>query len=90
MSNWFVYIVECSDGSLYTGISNDVDARIVKHNSGKGAKYTRNKTPVTLKARWQFENKSEASKKEYAIKKLSRPEKMRLLINQLPQLLGEV
>ena len=80
MKYWFVYLVECSDGSLYTGISTDVDARILKHNSGKGAKYTRNKTPVILKASWPFPNKSEASKKEYQIKKLSRQEKL-LLIN---------
>ena len=79
MSEWYVYIIQCSDGSLYTGISNDITARIKKHNSGKGAKYTRNKIPVILRAQWQFNNKSEASKREYAIKKLSRKEKLGLL-----------
>ncbi len=43
---WFVYILECSDGTLYTGYTNDVDARVKKHNAGKGAKYTKSRLPV--------------------------------------------
>lgn len=72
-------MLECSDGSIYTGITNDLKARLAKHNNGKGAKYTRGKTPVILKASWKFENKSEAAKKEYALKQLSRIEKLELI-----------
>ena len=76
---WYVYMVECADGTIYTGITNDVEARIIKHNSGKGAKYTRTRGPVKLKACWSFEFKSEAAKAEYAFKQLSRAEKMKLI-----------
>ena len=76
---WYVYIVECSDGSYYTGIAKNVDKRIEKHNSGKGAKYTKSRTPVKLLVSWEFENRSEASKEEYRIKQLSRIEKESLL-----------
>jgi putative endonuclease len=76
---WFVYMIECSDGSIYTGISNNVSERIVKHNSGKGAKYTRARRPVYLKACFSYVNKSEASKAEYAFKKYSKIEKMMLI-----------
>ena len=79
MAKWWVYMVECSDGSIYTGITNDLDARIDKHNSGKGAKYTRGRTPVVLKANWEYELRSEAAKAEFAFKKLSRMEKMELI-----------
>ena len=75
MTKWFVYIVECSDGTLYTGISTDVDKRIAKHNSGKGAKYTRTRTPVVLKDSKEYENRSLASKEEYRIKQLSKQQK---------------
>jgi len=76
---WYVYMVECSDGTIYTGITNNIEARITKHNSGKGAKYTRGKTPVVLKAFWQYEIKSEAAKAEYAFKKLPREHKLKLI-----------
>lgn len=72
---WYVYILKCSDGSLYTGITNNLEKRIETHNSGKGAKYTRGRTPVTLLASWIFETKSEALKEELRIKKLSRTSK---------------
>lgn len=72
---WFVYIVECVDSTYYTGITTDVAARIATHNKGKGAKYTRPRIPVVLKAWWEFENKSEASKEEYRIKQLTRVQK---------------
>ncbi len=77
--NWFVYMVECSDASIYTGITNNIAERIIKHNSGKGAKYTRSRKPVVLKAWWTCEVKSEAAKKEYAFKQLSRKKKMELI-----------
>lgn len=76
----FVYIVECSDGTLYTGWTTDVEARVATHNNGSGAKYTRNRRPVKLVYSEEMENKSAALKREAAIKKLSRAEKM-LLIN---------
>jgi putative endonuclease len=73
---WFCYILECSDGTLYTGITNDLDMRIKTHNLGKGAKYTRNRLPVKLKWSKIIENRSEASKLEYRIKKLNRSQKL--------------
>ena len=75
----YVYIVECNDGTLYTGWTTDVDKRIAKHNSGKGAKYTKIRHPVILKHVEEFNNKQEAQKREYEIKKLSRAEKLKLI-----------
>lgn len=72
-------MVECSDKTIYTGIATDIEARIAKHNSGKGAKYTRSRTPVVLKAMWKYEFKSEAAKAEYAFKKLSRLQKIQFI-----------
>ena len=69
---WFCYILECSDGTLYTGITNDLEMRIKTHNLGKGAKYTKTRLPVKLKWSKIVENRSEASKLEYKIKKLNR------------------
>jgi len=76
---WYVYVLECADGSLYTGTTNDVAARLAKHNSGKGAKYTRGRTPVVLKMSLEYENKSEAAKAEYAFKKLLRVQKLEFI-----------
>ena len=78
---WFVYIVECSDGSLYTGITNDLNKRIATHNKGRGAKYTRNRLPVVLKKQWEVNDRSEASKMEYQIKQLKRDEKLKLILS---------
>lgn len=78
-SNWITYIVECSDESLYTGITNNLDKRIEKHNSGKGAKYTRNRLPVKLVYFIGDMSKSDAAKLEYKIKKMSREDKIRLI-----------
>ena len=76
---WFVYIVECSDKkrSLYTGITNNIDKRIEKHNNGTGAKFTRGRTPVKLIKSFEVVNKSEALKLEYKIKQMSREEKLK-------------
>jgi len=79
--NWHVYIVECSDGTFYTGISNNVDKRIREHNLGIGSKYTRGRRPVKLLARWNCADKSHASKMEYKIKRLTREAKLRSIIN---------
>jgi putative endonuclease len=78
---WYVYIVECSDGTLYTGISNNVVKRIGEHNSGIGSKYTRGRRPVKLLARWHCADKSQASKMEHRIKGLTREDKLRSIIN---------
>ena len=69
--SWFVYIARCSDNSLYTGITIDVEARITQHNIGKGAKYTRSRCPVELVYTECAETKGEALRREMQIKKLS-------------------
>lgn len=74
----FIYIVECADKSLYTGYTTDVAKRVEKHNSGKGAKYTRCRLPVRLVYTEEFGSKSEALKREYAIKQMSRRQKKSL------------
>ena len=74
-----VYIVECKDGTLYTGITNDLTRRLEQHNKGKGAKYTRVRFPVVLRASFEAENRSQASKKEYRIKQLTRQQKLNLI-----------
>lgn len=79
---WYIYIVECVDGSLYTGITTDLERRIYEHNNSvKGAKYTRNKRPVTLVYSTEMFNRSDASKMEIKIKKLSRSDKLKLIKN---------
>ena len=75
----YTYIVECKDGTLYTGWTNNLEKRIADHNSGKGAKYTRARKPVTLVYYETFEAKEEAMKREYAIKHMRRKEKEKLI-----------
>lgn len=78
--SYFVYILECSDGTLYTGIAKDVNKRLLEHNtSDKGAKYTKARRPVALMYTEEQEDRSCASKREYSIKKLTRKEKIRLI-----------
>ena len=76
---WVVYILECSDGSFYTGISNNVEARINTHNASKGAKYTKSRLPVTLVFQENTFNKSESLRREIEIKKLTRKKKRELI-----------
>jgi len=76
---WHVYMVRCVDGSLYTGIAKDVDARVLQHNAGQGAKYTRAKLPVVLVYQETAEDHGAALRREAAIKRL-RPEAKRLLV----------
>lgn len=76
---WWVYIVECSDGTLYTGITKDLAVRLVQHNRGNGAKYTRGRGPVQLVYSEQLESEGLARRREYAIKRLCREEKIRLI-----------
>lgn len=68
---WFVYLIECRDGSIYTGIAIDVGARYAAHRSGKGARYTRSHPPRRLLAVIEYPDRSAASKAEYRIKRLS-------------------
>ena len=74
-----IYVLECNDGTLYTGYSNNVEKRIVTHNSGKGAKYTRSRTPVTLKYTEKFKTKEEALSAEYHFKRLKREKKLEII-----------
>lgn len=76
---FYTYILECSDKTYYTGWTTDLERRLSEHNSGKGAKYTRGRTPVYLKIFWVWETKSEAMKFESLIKKLSRQDKEKLI-----------
>ena len=72
-------MLECSDGTIYTGVTTDVNKRLETHNKGKGAKYTQIRRPVVLKALFEAENKSKAYKEEYRIKQLTRKEKLELI-----------
>ncbi len=76
---WHVYMLRCCDGSLYTGYTDDVERRISVHQRGKGAKYTRSRLPVELVYREKLPDKSAALRREAAIKKLTRSEKLRLI-----------
>lgn len=78
----FAYMVRCSDDSLYTGWTNDIARRIRAHNSGAGAKYTRNRGPVELVYLERFDSKEEAMSREYRIKRLPRMKKMELLSSE--------
>ena len=81
MASYWVYILRCGDGSLYTGIARDVDRRLAVHRSGKGAKYTRSRLPLTLVYREEQPDKPVALRREMAIKRLTRAEKLRLIEN---------
>ncbi|GAB1477319.1 GIY-YIG nuclease family protein [Bacillota bacterium] len=76
---YFVYVLECADGNLYTGWTTDLERRIREHNSGKGSKCTRSRLPVRLVYSEAVNNKSEALKRENSIKRLSRDEKIKLI-----------
>ena len=75
----YVYILNCADGTFYTGWTTDLARRIAAHNSGAGAKYTRTRRPVTLLYHETFETKEEALRREYAIKQLPREKKLQLI-----------
>jgi putative endonuclease len=75
---YYVYILECSDGTLYTGITIDINKRIETHNKGKGSRYTKTRLPVVLRASFDGFDKSTAAKEEYRIKQLNRKEKLKL------------
>jgi putative endonuclease len=81
LDEWSVYMVRCLDGSLYTGIAKDVSRRVSEHNTDDAlaASYTRSRRPVTLVYQEKQETRSSASKREYAIKQMSRHEKLKLI-----------
>ena len=74
----YVYMVRCADNTIYTGYATNVEKRVAKHNTGKGARYTSGRIPVVLLAYWRFETKSEALKEEYRIKQLNSNHKLRM------------
>lgn len=81
MKNWYVYIVQCSDGSLYTGITKDVKRRMEEHNSNNrlGARFTRARRPVSLVYEEVLNSRSQAARREYEIKLLRRKDKLALI-----------
>ena len=81
---WSVYILECADGTLYTGITTDLERRLAAHASGRGAKYTRGRAPFTVLYAERLDTRSLASRRERAIKALDRAAKLRLAA-RLPQ-----
>jgi len=76
---YYCYLVECVDKTLYCGYTNNIDKRVKTHNLGRGAKYTQKRLPVTLVYFEQFDDKRKAMRREYAIKQLSRDEKLNLI-----------
>ena len=76
---WYVYILRCGDGTLYTGTTDDGERRLAAHRAGKGAKYTRGRGPLELVHTEELPDKSSALKREYAIKQLRREEKEKLI-----------
>lgn len=76
---WYVYMLSCRDGTLYTGITDDLERRLERHNTGKGAKYIRGRAPVTLVYHETLETKGEALRREHALKQLKRSEKLSLI-----------
>ena len=80
-SVWVVYILQCGDGSLYTGITTNVERRLLQHRTAKGAKYTRSHLPVTVVYTEDATDRSAATIREAEIKKLSRVQKLRLISN---------
>jgi putative endonuclease len=79
---WFLYLIECADGSLYTGIATDVEARFIAHASGKGARYTRARKPVRVLASFELAGRSEALRAEYRVKRLTAQQKRELIAGE--------
>ena len=79
---WYLYILQCGDGSLYTGITTDVEKRLEMHRSGRGAKYTRGRLPLELKYREKCGTHSDALRRELEVKRLSRAEKLALILKK--------
>lgn len=79
MDKYYIYILECGDGTLYTGYTTDLDRRLSMHNEGKGAKYTRSRLPVRRVYEESFDTKRAALQREYAIKQLTKRQKQALI-----------
>ena len=82
MKRNYTYMVKCSDGTLYTGWTTDLEHRVKAHNDGEGAKYTRSRRPVVLVYYEEYTTKAEAMKREYSIKQLTRKQKEKLIENK--------
>lgn len=82
MKRNYTYMVKCSDGTLYTGWTTDLEHRVKAHNDGEGAKYTRSRRPVELVYYEEYATKGEAMKREYSIKQLTRKQKEKLIENK--------
>ncbi len=78
-SGWTVYIVECSDNTLYTGVATDIEARLAEHNAGRGAKYTRARLPVALVYSEKAKDRSTALRREHVIKRMPTLDKRSLV-----------
>lgn len=78
--SWWVYLLECRDGTLYTGCTDNIPRRIALHNAGRGAKYTRGRGPVILRYQEEVPDRSAALRREAAIKRLSRTGKQALIV----------
>jgi len=78
-SAWYCYLLECADGTLYTGITNDLDKRLAAHNSGKASKYTRGRLPVALLYSEPYPDRAAASRREVEVKRLPRAGKLALI-----------
>ena len=80
MDKWYVYMVECGDGTIYTGITKDLARRVKQHTTGKGAKYTRGRGPIRLAYQETVQSYSEALRREYAVKQLTHRQKQELIL----------
>jgi putative endonuclease len=90
-NNWYLYVLQCSDESLYTGVTTDLERRVHEHNHTKqGAKYTKSRRPVQLVTSWSFGSQSKAMQAEAAFKQLRRPQKVALLETTPEQLLENI
>lgn len=87
--SWFVYILKCSDDSLYTGITNDKERRLQQHNKGKASKYTRARLPVEMVYSESSDDRSVASKREWEIKQLTKKQKLKLVASNSSCLRGD-
>ena len=85
MKAWYLYLLECTDGSIYTGITVDVEARFAAHTAGRGARYTRSHPPVRVLASIEYPDRASASKAEYAMKQLTAAEKRTLANKASPK-----
>lgn len=81
MAQWIIYLLECRDGSLYAGVTNDLEQRLQKHNTGKGARYTRSRLPVRLVYQETAPTRGAALKREYRLRHLTREQKLALIIS---------